>query len=160
MSRAADGTAAGGAHGAAVTPAAVTFRAAAPPQEAAKGTTKRISLAGIQGVSSAPLDVNIPAGVDSGQTIQARVSVWGRAGGSFRGQGAAGWGRGKERRGGTRLLCLAGKPPLEGVVQAGSAFVMGVTRGLCDQGADVAPVPTWGGPGTLLRARARFPRKQ
>ncbi|KIY91469.1 Chaperone protein dnaJ [Monoraphidium neglectum] len=86
MSRAADGTAAGGAHGAAVTPAAVTFRAAAPPQEAAKGTTKRISLAGIQGVSSAPLDVDIPAGVDSGQTIQARVpaSAPGAPGGRMR----------------------------------------------------------------------------
>jgi hypothetical protein len=40
------------------------------PQEAAKGTTKRISLAGIAGVSGSPIDVDIPAGVDSGQTIQ------------------------------------------------------------------------------------------
>lgn len=45
------------------------------PQEAAKGTTKRISLAGISGVSAAPLDVEIPAGVDSGQTIQVRRPV-------------------------------------------------------------------------------------
>jgi hypothetical protein len=42
----------------------------ARPQEAAKGTTKRISLAGIAGVSGSPIDVDIPAGVDSGQTIQ------------------------------------------------------------------------------------------
>lgn len=42
------------------------------PQEAARGTTKRISLAGIDGVSNSPIDVDIPAGVDSGQTIQVR----------------------------------------------------------------------------------------
>lgn len=44
------------------------------PQEAAKGTTRRINLGGIQGLSSTPIDVDIPAGIDSGQTIQ--VHCW------------------------------------------------------------------------------------
>lgn len=54
------------------------------PQEAAKGTTKRISLGGIQGVSATPIDVDIPAGVDSGQTIQVPAPAPNAPGGRLR----------------------------------------------------------------------------
>ncbi|KAI8464038.1 MAG: HSP40/DnaJ peptide-binding protein [Monoraphidium minutum] len=52
--------------------------------EAAKGTTKRVSMAGIHGVSAAPLDVDIPAGIDSGQTIQVPAPAPNAPGGRMR----------------------------------------------------------------------------
>ncbi|GBF98383.1 molecular chaperone [Raphidocelis subcapitata] len=52
--------------------------------EAAKGATKRISLGGIAGVSAAPIDIDIPAGVDSGQTIQVPAPAPDAPGGRLR----------------------------------------------------------------------------
>ncbi len=52
--------------------------------EAAKGTTKRINLGGVAGVSPAPLDVDIPAGIDSGQTIQVPAPAPNAPGGRMR----------------------------------------------------------------------------
>jgi hypothetical protein len=39
-------------------------------QEAAKGTRKRVDLSRVLGMQIPPVDVDIPAGVDSGQQIQ------------------------------------------------------------------------------------------
>jgi hypothetical protein len=41
-------------------------------QEAAKGTRKRVDLSRVLGMQIPPVDVDIPAGVDSGQQIQVR----------------------------------------------------------------------------------------
>jgi hypothetical protein len=44
-------------------------------QEAAKGTRKRVDLSRVLGMQIPPVDVDIPAGVDSGQQIQVRCST-------------------------------------------------------------------------------------
>jgi hypothetical protein len=44
-------------------------------QEAAKGTRKRVDLSRVLGMQIPPVDVDIPAGVDSGQQIQVRPGI-------------------------------------------------------------------------------------
>ena len=53
--------------------------------EAAKGATKRVSLGGLGGgAAAAPIEVEIPAGVDSGEAIQVQASVPNAPGGRLR----------------------------------------------------------------------------
>lgn len=46
-----------------------------PTQEAVKGTKRKVGLGGLRGAANTAVDIDIPAGVDTGDQIQIETSL-------------------------------------------------------------------------------------